>query len=82
VQSVDPQLQSENLSRFCVNQRKRSEKADLNEIVGKVQRLLPLPLDSTRKRDVNTTLSKKSLKIAADSARMLDALLSLVRSRR
>jgi hypothetical protein len=82
VQSVDPQLQSENLSRFCVNQAKRSEKADLNEIVGKVQRLLPLPLDSTRKRDVSTTLSKKSLKIVADSARMLDALLSLVRSRR
>ena len=71
MQSVDPQLQSENLSRFCVNQRKRSGETDLNDLVRRMQRLLPLLLEGNRKRDVSTTLSKKSLKIVADSARML-----------
>lgn len=74
------QLQGKHLPRFNVNQKGRLEETDLNEIVRKVQSVLPLLLRSNGAIAVNIMLSKKDLKILADSALMVDALLSLVRN--
>jgi signal transduction histidine kinase len=80
VHNVHRQLQSKNLRTFSVNRKGGLEETDLNEIIGKVQSVLPLLLRSNGDIAVNITFSKKDLKILADSAVMVDALLSLVRS--
>ena len=77
---VHGQLQSKDLRTFSVNQKGRWQETGLNEIIGKVQSVAPLLLHGNGAIAVNVTLSKKDLKIVADSALMVDALLGLVRS--
>lgn len=80
MQGVHRQLQSKKLRTLSVNQKGGLEQADLNEIMRKVQSALPLLLRSNGDIAVNITLSKKDLKILADSDLMVGALLSLVGS--
>ena len=80
MQTVNRQLQSKNLRTFSVKQKGGLEETDLNEIMRKVQSMLPLLLRSNGDSAVNITLSEKDLKILADSDLMVGAVLSLVRS--
>ena len=80
MQGVHRQLQSKKLRTFSVNQKGGLEHTDLNEIMRKVQSALPLLLRSNGDIAVNITLSRKVLKILADSDLMVGALLSLVGS--
>ena len=80
MQSIHRQLQTKRLRTFSVNQKGGLKETDLNEIMRKVQSVFPLLLHSSGDIAVNVTLSKKDLKILADGALMVDALLSLVRS--
>jgi nitrogen-specific signal transduction histidine kinase len=80
VHNVHGQFQSKNLGTFSVDQNGRWQETGLNQIIEKVQNVVPLLLQSNGAIAVNVTLSKKDLKILADSALMVDALLGLVGS--
>ena len=79
VQSVHRHVRNRDLRPLSGNQEKHIQETDLNDVVKEVQNLLPPLLHGNRNVEVNVTLSRRSLKIVADSALMLDALLSLVR---
>ena len=79
VQSVQRHVQTGDLPPPNGDQKKRVRETDLNDVVREVQNLLPRLLHGNGNTEVNVTLSKGSLKIAADTALMLDAILSLVR---
>lgn len=72
VHNVHTQLQSRNLRTFSAKQKGRPEETDLNDIIGKVQSVLPLLLQSGGEIAVSITLSKKDLKALADSALIVD----------
>jgi len=80
VQGVHRQLQSGNLPRFCVNQKKRTRETDLNQIVRKVQSVLAPLVRSNGAITVHIALSQEPLKIRAASDLMVGAVVSLVRS--
>ncbi len=79
-QSIHRDVQTRNPGPLSGKQEKHIQEADLNDVVKEVQALLAPLLQGNRDTVVEVTLSEKSLRIAADSASMLDAILSLVSS--